>query len=199
MAVPGTFPQLTEAEYLAFDRQAGFKSEFFGGEIFAMAGGSAMHSLIAANLIRHLGNQLRGGSCKVFTSDLRLKILATGLLTYPDTSVVCGQLEYVEGTDDTILNPTLIVEVLSDSTEGYDRGEKFRQYQQMPALKEYLLVSQRLPRIEQYLRGGKDEWTLRSAEGLASSLRLPSVEITLELSEVFAGVDFQSAPFRRRI
>jgi len=103
-------------------------------------------------------------------------------------SVICGSLEFAAATDDTVVNPTLLVEVLSDATEAYDRGEKFRHYQQMPALKEYLLVSQRLPRIEQFLRGSKEEWTLRTAEGQEAELKLPSLEITLRLSEVFVGV-----------
>ena len=196
MGVRGIVPQLTEAEYLDLERAAPFKSEFYAGEVFAMGGGSVMHSLIAANLIRELGTKLRGRPCKAFTSELRMKIAATGLLTYPDVSVVCGTLEFATGTDDTVVNPTLLVEVLSETTEAYDRGEKFRHYRQMPALKEYLLVSQRLPRIEQFLRGSNDEWTLRTAEGPEAALRLPSLEVTLELGEVFAGVDFGPTPIR---
>src|SRR5437763_7683955 len=107
MAVASKVTRLSETEYLALERAAPSKSEFFAGEIFAMAGGSAMHSLIAANLIRELGSKLRGGPCKAFTSDLRLKVAATGLLTYPDVSVVCSQLEFVDRTNDTVLNPTL--------------------------------------------------------------------------------------------
>ncbi len=155
-----------------------------------------MHSLIAANVIRELGTKLRGRPCKAFTSDLRLKVAATGLLTYPDVSVICGSLEFAPGTDDTVVNPTLLVEVLSEATEAYDRGEKFRHYQQMPTLKEYLLVSQRLPRIEQFLRGSKDEWTLRTAEGQEAALKLASLQITLQLNEVFAGVEFAPTPMR---
>lgn len=199
MAVASTIPRLSEAEYLAVERAAPFKSEFFGGEMFAMAGGSPMHSLIAANAIGELKTKLKGRPCRPFTSDLRLKVEATGLLTYPDVSVICGPLQFAAGTDDTVVNPTLLIEVLSDSTEAYDRGEKFRHYRQMPSLKEYLLISQRLPRVEHFLRGTGEEWTLRTAEDREASLSLPSLEITLELNEVFAGVDFAPAPIRAQV
>src|SRR2546423_8829789 len=116
MASPSVVPQLTEAEYLVLERAAAFKSEFFDGEVFAIAGGSPMHSLIAANIIRELGTKLRGRPCKPCTSDLRLKIAATGLLTYADVAVICGPLEFAAGMDDTVVNPTLLVEVLSEST-----------------------------------------------------------------------------------
>ena len=196
MPAPLTVQRLTEQEYLAVERAAPFKSEFFGGEMFAMAGGSPMHSLIAANLIRELGTKLKGRPCRPFTSDLRLKVEATGLFTYPDVSVVCGPLQFAAGTDDTVVNPTLLIEVLSDSTEAYDRGEKFQHYRQLPALKEFLLVGQRLPRIEQFLRRPNEEWALRTAQGLEASLAMPSLEIILELSEVYAGVEFVPAPIR---
>jgi Uma2 family endonuclease len=199
MAAPNTVPRLTEAEYLALERAAPFKSEFFGGEMFAMAGGSPMHSLIAANLIRELGTKLKGRPCRPFTSDLRLKVEATGLCTYPDVSVVCGPLQFAAGTDDTVVNPTLLIEVLSDATEAYDRGEKFQHCRQMPSLKEYVLASQRLPRIEHFLRRPNEEWALRMAEGKDATLTLPTLEITIELSEVFAGVDFAPVPIRAHV
>ena len=198
MPTPKTEPRLNEAEYLDIERAAGFKSEFFHGEMFAMAGGSPMHSLIAANLIRELGTKLKRAP-RPFTSDLRLKVDATGLFTYPDVSVLCGPLEFAAGTDDTAVNPTLIVEVLSDSTEAYDRGEKFRQYRLMPALQEFLLVSQRLPRIEQFMRRAQGEWALQTAEGRDATLTLPSLQVTLELNEVFAGVEFVPAPMRAQV
>ena len=195
MAVPTTARKLTEAEYLAIERAADLKSEFFDGEMFAMAGGSPMHSMIAANAISSLATKLKGGPCKAFTSDLRLKVEATGLFTYADAAVICGPISLSPGTDDVVLNPILIVEVLSDSTEGYDRGEKFRQYQQITSLQEYILVSQHFPRVEQFVRRG-GEWALRTAEGMNASLALPSLQITLELGEIFAGVEFK--PSRNR-
>ncbi len=199
MAVASTAPRLSEAEYLAIERAALFKSEFLDGEMFAMAGGSPMHSLIAANLIRELGTKLKGRPCKPFTSALRLKVEATGLFTYPDVSVICGPLQFAAGTDDTVVNPSLLIEVLADSTEAYARGEKFLHFRQMPSLKEYLLVSQRLSRIEQFLRRPNDEWALRTAEGREGTLTLPSLELALELNEVFAGVDFAPVSIRARV
>jgi len=124
MSLPETAPQLTEAEYLEIERAAEFKSEYFDGEMFARAGGTPQHSLIATNLARELGNHLVKSGCAVYNADLRIKIDATGLCTYPDLSVVCGPLQFAQGTDDTVVNPTVLVEVLSDSTEAYDRGKK---------------------------------------------------------------------------
>ncbi|MBE0544443.1 MAG: Uma2 family endonuclease [Verrucomicrobia bacterium] len=196
MAIPKTVRHLTEAEYLAIERAAEFKSEFFDGEMFAMAGGSPMHSLIATNLAREVGNRLKGRPCVPFNSDLRLKIMATGLHTYPDLSVVCGPLEFADQEEDTIINPTLLAEVLSDSTEGYDRGKKFEHYRQIPTLREYLLVSQKEPRIEQFVRGDDGEWRLREAAGMEAEIQLPSLQITLPLAEVFAQVKFEAAPLR---
>lgn len=123
MAVPEMIHRFSEAEYLAIERAADFKSEFFDGEMFAMSGGTPMHSLIATNLASEVRSKLKGGPCVPFNSDLRLKIIATGLCTYPDLSVVCGPLEFAGAEDDVIVNPTLLAEVLSDSTEAYDRGK----------------------------------------------------------------------------
>jgi len=190
---------MTEAEYLAIERAAPFKSECFAGEMFAIAGGSAMHSLIAVNLAAELRAKLKSRPCDAFNSDLRIKIEATGLYTYPDVSVVCGPLQYVAGTNDTILNPVLLVEVLSDSTEAYDRGEKFQMYRQIPSFKEYVLASQRLPRLEHFARRSNDEWALRTVEGRDASLTLPCLEVTIDLNEVFAGVEFEPLPIRPQV
>src|SRR5687768_15897097 len=145
--------RLTEAEYLARERKAHFKSEFYNGELYAMAGGSPMHSLIAANLITTLTNALKGRGCLTFTSDLRVKVEMTGLNTYPDVSVVCGELRFADAEEDTLVNPTLVAEVLSDATEGYDRGEKFEHYRRIPSLEACLLANQRKPALDLFLRG----------------------------------------------
>jgi len=181
---------LTEAEYLAIERAAPAKSEFHGGEMFAMAGGSPMHSLIAANLIALLHRALSGSGCLTFTSDLRVKVDMTGLYTYPDVSVACGELCFADAERDTLLNPTLLVEVLSDATEGYDRGEKFEQYRRIASLRGYLLVSQRKPVIELFVREADGRWSLREAAGTEASLEIPPLQITLALAEVFANVAF---------
>src|SRR6266571_5039475 len=198
MRVAKPIHRLTEVEYLDLERSLESKNEFFDGEVFAMSGGTPLHSQIAANLIQVIGRRLSGGRCVVYTSDLRLKIQATGLFTYPDLSVVCGPIQFAAGTDDTVVNPTVIVEVLSDSTEAYDRGKKFENYRQMSSLREYLLVSQKEPRIDQFVRQENEQWLLREAAGLEATLALPALEIKISLAAVFAGVEFVPAPIRAR-
>ena len=196
MSLAEPLRRLTPDEYLEIERVAEFKSEFFAGEMFAMAGGTPQHSLIATNLAREFGNLLKGGDCAAYNADLRIKIEATGLYTYPDLSVICGPLQFDEGTNDTVINPTVLVEVLSDSTEAYDRGKKFEHYRQIPALKDYLLVSQKEPRIEHFIRQSDGGWLLNEAAGLEASLQLPSLRIAIALGEVFDKVNFIPAPIR---
>jgi len=199
MSLPQTSGRLTESEYLEIERAADFKSEFFDGEMFAMAGGTLQHSLIGTNLAREFGNRLLNNRCVAFNADLRIKIEATGLCTYPDLSVICGPPQFAAGTNDTVLNPTLVVEVLSDSTEAYDRGRKFEHYRQIPHLMEYLLVSQTEPRIEQFILQPDGHWLLADAVGMDKKLELPSLKITISLSEVFAKVELVPAPIRARV
>ena len=196
MGDPEAIYQLTEAAYLDLERKADFKSEFFDGEMFAMAGGSPAHSLIATNLGREFGNHLKGRPCVPYNSDLRLKVEHTGLYTYPDLSVICGPLKFTEADKDTVTNPTLLVEVLSDSTETYDRGAKFRNYVQIPTLREYLLVSQQEPRIEQFARQENGSWLWREVAGQNAMLELASLDIIIALAEVFANVPFTPVPIR---
>jgi Uma2 family endonuclease len=195
MAQPQASRRLTEAEYLEIERIAEFKSEFFDGEIFAMAGGTANHSLIGTNVARAVGDQLDHSPCAAYNADLRIKVAATGLLTYPDLSVICGPLHFIDGTNDTVTNPTVLVEVLSDSTEAYDRGKKFEHYRQIPTLREYLLVSQHEPRIDQFVLN-EGRWVLNEAVGLDKSIDLPSLHIRISLAKVFAKVTFSPAPMR---
>jgi Uma2 family endonuclease len=196
MSLVQTAPRLTEAEYLAIERAAEFKSEFFEGEMFAMAGGKPQHSLVGSNLVREVGNRLGGTGCVTYNSDLRIKIEATRLYTYPDVSVICGELQFANETDDTVINPSVLVDVLSDSTEAYDRGKKFEHYQQIGTLREYLLVSQKGPRIEQFVRQTDGRWLWTAASGLAAMLELPTLGISIALSEVFANVKFPPAELR---
>ena len=203
MAVAQTTHRLTEAEYLALERAAvGVKSEFHDGEMFAMSGGTRWHSRIGTNIAAEFGNKLRQHRCQPYNSELRIKVDETGLYTYPDLSVVCGEPLFADDQIDTLTNPTLILEVLSDSTEGYDRGRKFEHYRQIPSLREYLLVSQYDPHIEQFIRQENNEWVLREVVGLKASLDLPSLGITISLAEIFENVDFspnrpQNPPRRR--
>lgn len=133
---------LTPAEYLAIDRKAEFKSEYFAGEMFAMSGASFKHNQVVANLIAETAARLKGGPCQIVPSDLRLSVSPTGLYTYPDAMVVCGEPEFIDDHFDTLINPTVIFEVLSDSTESYDRGAKFRHYRSLDSLQAYVLISQ---------------------------------------------------------
>lgn len=164
--------------------------------MFAMAGGTPEHSLIATNLAGEFRNRLKGHHCVPYNADLRVKVEATGLFTYPDLSIVCGPLKLAPGTNDTIVNPAMLVEVLSDSTEGYDRGKKFEHYRQIPTLREYLLVSQKEPRVEQFVRQADGKWLLNEAFGIEKSLELPSLQISISLGEVFENVKFVSTPIR---
>ena len=196
MAIARPIHRLTEAEYLEIERVAEIKSEFFDGEMFAMSGGTRAHSLIATNLAGEFRGKLRGRPCIAYSADLRVKVESAGLFTYPDLSVTCGGERFEDQEKDTLLNPTLIAEVLSESTEAYDRGRKFELYGQIPDLREFLLVSQWEPRIEQFIRQPGGEWLLRHATGLEAQLQLPSLDITIALGEVFAKVEFTPLPLR---
>jgi len=193
MSQPRAETGLSELEYLEIERAAGFKSEFFDGEMFAMAGGTFEHRVIATNLAREL--RLKR-SCVACNSELRIKVEATGLYTYPDLSIICGPVQFAEGTRDTAVNPTVLVEVLSDSTEAYDRGKKFEHYRQIPTLRAYLLVSQREPRIDQFVRQENGPWILSEAAGLNATLAVPSVDAALSLREVYAHIEFGAEPLR---
>jgi len=156
-----------------------------------MTGGSPKHSLIAANFIGIARNALEGGPCVAYTGDLRIKVEASGLHTYPDASIICGDLELDETVSHTVLNPTVLVEVLSDSTEKYDRGTKSSNYRKIKSLKELLLVSQDQPLVECYKRT-ETGWLLTEAAGLEASVYLASVTATLALSELYRSVNFES-------
>ncbi|HEV7503304.1 MAG TPA: Uma2 family endonuclease [Thermoanaerobaculia bacterium] len=182
-------PYLTATEYLAIERQADTRSEYLDGEMFAMAGTSLAHSTIAGNLIGELRQQVKKQPCRVCPSDLRVHIPTTGLYTYPDVVVVCGEPKLEDDQFDTLLNPTLIIEVLSPNTEAYDRGKKFEHYRSIDSLAEYLLVSQTEPRIEQYLRQDGGRWLFTAVAGLESRITLSSIQCELSLAEVYDKVD----------
>jgi Uma2 family endonuclease len=153
--------RFTYREYLELEASSEQRYEFFGGAVYAMAGGPPEHSGIAANVIQLLGTPLAGKPCRVFTSDLRVRVLETGLATHPDVSVVCGSLERDPEDSHTATNPVVIVEVLSPSTEQYDREEKFSHYRRIPSLQSYVLISQEEKRLEVFSRNADGSWTLR--------------------------------------
>jgi len=183
-------PYLSPGEYLAIERAAEERSEYLDGEMVAMTGGSRNHGLIVGNLLRELGSQLRDRPCEVYPTDLRVQVSHTGLYTYPDVVVVCGEPRFEDEQLDTLLNPTVILEVLSPTTESYDRGRKFEHYRTLGSLSEYLLVSQAQPRIERFLRQDDGLWLFGDAAGLESALTMPSIGCELKLAEVYAKVRF---------
>jgi Uma2 family endonuclease len=196
MASDKPVQKFSAAEYLQIERAAESKSEFRNGEVFAMSGGTYAHSLIASNIGGELREKLKGGPCVTCTSDLRVKIEMAGLYTYPDVSVVCGERQFEDATHDVLLNPCLIVEILSESSESYDRGKKFEWYRRIPSLREYLLVSQREALVEQFIRQPAGGWLLQEVSGMEAMLSLPSLGIVVALAEVFAKVEFPSGPLR---
>ncbi len=189
-------PRLTVAQYLERERRAEFKSEFFDGEMFAMAGASHHHNAVNENLSIDIGSQLRGGPCRTYSRDLRVKIDRTGLYCYPDLVIVRGPPEFAPEDPDTLVNPRVVVEVLSDSTERYDRTTKFRHYQQLPSVMEYVLVSQDEPMCERFARQPDGAWTFEAFVGLEAALVLTSVPVRLPLAAIFADITFPEPPPR---
>jgi Uma2 family endonuclease len=185
----------TPEEYLDLEIDAPYRSEYINGEIYAMSGASEEHAIIAGNIYASLRPELRGGPCRMFMNDMRVKVEATELYTYPDIIVVCGEREYeVARRGMSLLNPILLVEVLSESTELYDRGAKFQHYRKIPALREYLLVAQEEQRIERYLRNDDGDWIFSEAVGPDGVMTLASIGATLRLSEVYADITFDPVP-----
>ncbi len=174
----------TAEEYLALERNASNKNEFHDGQIYAMTGASRKHNLITINIARELSLQLKNRTCETYSGDMRIKAATAQNYHYPDAVVVCGTPEFEDAHVDTLLNPTLLIEVLSPSTESYDRGAKFAHYRKIASLQEYLLVSQDQPSIERYLRQG-DVWILSEAIGLDATIPLESIDCQLKLYEVY--------------
>lgn len=180
--------RMTPEQYLAMERAAETKSEFLGGEIFAMTGASRQHNKIVVNTLSALRPQLRRRPCEIYPSDMRVKVVSTGLYTYPDISLVCGQIQFEDSTQDTLLNPQVIIEVLSKSTAAYDRGEKFEHYRKIPSLVEYLLIAQERCLVEHFTRQPDDRWLLAEANSLQDVIELPSVGCKLALADVYEDV-----------
>jgi Uma2 family endonuclease len=185
-------PSLTPQEYLERERRAETKSEYLRGEMFAMTGASREHNLISGNIAGELRQQLRNRECEVYQSDMRVKVDPTGLYTYPDVVIVCGEPQFEDAECDTLLNPTVLVEVLSPSTADYDRGRKFTHYRSLPSLQEYLLISQERPLVEHYIRRDADAWMLTDERLLECVLELPSIDCRLPMTEVYLKVHFPS-------
>ena len=185
---------LTDAEYLARERKAAHKSEFYRGEVFAMAGASRAHNLIAGNCFGLLWQQLSKRECEVYQAEMKVRIAPGGLYAYPDVVVACGDLSFADDEKDVLLNPIAIVEVLSDSTADYDRGFKGTQYRNLPSLRTLLLVEQDQALVELYSRQGADTWLLKTIVGRDSIVELAAVSASLRLADIFAQVEFPDRP-----
>jgi Uma2 family endonuclease len=179
---------LTAEEYLFQERLSETRHEFFNGEIFAMAGASRRHNQIVSNLTRILGNQLADRPCSVYSSDMKVKIQKLNKYAYPDVLIVCEQQQFEDENEDVLLNPAVIIEVLSDSTEAYDRGDKFLHYQGIPSLAEYLLVSQKTCQIEKFMRQADDTWVYSQSDQINAEIDLRRVDCSLKLQDVYAKV-----------
>lgn len=184
-------PRYTPEEYLAVERASEFRHEFYRGEMFEMAASSEAHNLITGNVSFALRECLRDNGCRVYFSNLRVQIRANGLYTYPDVAVACPPIEFEDETRDTLLNPQVIVEGLSKSTEKYDRAKKFELFRELASLKQYILISQVEPRVDSYVRQADGvAWLMVPSAGLEGTLDFPTVECRLSLAEVYRDVDF---------
>ena len=181
--------RLTPEEYLEIERNSECKSEYLDGEIFAMTGASRKHNLISVNTTVSLYAQLEGRDCEVYASDMRVKVNPTGLYTYPDVVVVCGAPQFEDEHVDTLLNPVVIIEVLSKSTEGYDRGEKFEHYRSIETLAEVLMIAQGKYHVEHYVRQSDNQWLLSETNNLSESINLSSINCILRLADVYKKIE----------
>lgn len=178
-------PRFSVEQYLEIERRSETKSEYLNGVIFAMTGASRLHNLITGNVFASFHAQLRGRDCEPYTNDMRVRIPDMDLFTYPDVVVVCGRPEFDDAEMDTLLNPTLIVEVLSKSTEDYDRGTKFAYYRTLPSLSEYVLIAQDKVHVEHFVRQGSDGWLLTETDRIEDTIELPSIGCRLTLADIY--------------
>jgi len=184
--VAGTF--LTPQQYLERERAAEYKSEYYAGEMFAMAGTSLAHAGIISNLSGEIRANLKQKPCNVYTTDVRLATGVSGLYTYPDVMVICGKPAFIDSYLDTVTNPILVIEVLSESTKNYDRGQKFESYRAIPSLMEYMTVSQDKMHVEIHTRQSDDTWLLKDVRD-CGPVKLQSIGLELQLSGIYEKVE----------
>jgi Uma2 family endonuclease len=192
--------RLTPAQYLEIERRSEIKHEYIDGRMYAMSGANEPHVTIAVNIATSLKNQMRGRDCRVYMADMRVKIDPSGRYTYPDLAAVCGERRFEDAEVDTLLNPSVIVEVLSDSTQAYDRGEKFDHYRKIESLREYVLVTQNSMRVDHYvLRDG--QWVFSALTTAEERLAMPSIGCEISLADIYEGVELpppkEKSRFRR--
>ena len=183
-------PRISPAEYIKLEEETGERFEYLDGEVFGISGGTYPHNLISTNLIQLIGGLVREKGCKTMTSDQRIVALETGLETYPDVSVICGKVQLAGVNCMAIANPAVLVEVLSKSTEAYDRGEKSAHYRRIESLQEYLLIAQGTVRVERYRRAGTNEWVLSEYTDAGGVLELKSLGIEIPIAAIYDGVEF---------
>ncbi|MFK8103436.1 MAG: Uma2 family endonuclease [Saprospiraceae bacterium] len=187
-------PKLTVKEYITQEQESNTKYEYHDGEIFALAGGSLNHGLLCGNIYAELRGKLKSkkSSCKPYTSEIKLNIKDRKSYVYPDSMVICGALETSELDENSVTNPTLIVEVLSKSTANYDRGDKFFLYKQIPSLQEYILIEQDRPQVDVfYKKPGTDLWSISRFEGLENKIKLQSIKIEISMAELYFDIKFK--------
>jgi Uma2 family endonuclease len=182
---------LTPEEYLAMEETAEYKSEYYRGEIFAFAGGSANHNQIIINLIAYLAHNMQNRNCRLFTNDMKVWIEEKDLFTYPDVIVVCGKAEFYPDRDDTITNPMVIIEVLSESTENYDRVKKFGFYRSIPTFQEYILVNQYRVHIEHFYLESKGKWIFTDYSNENDILKFNKIDFEISLKDAYDRVEFK--------
>ena len=187
-------PQLTEAEYLTFERASEMRHEFHGGDIFAMSGATESHNLVSGNLFTELNVRLRGERCRPYTHDMRVKAAESKTYMYPDIVVACPPIEFLDDKRDTLLNPQVVIEVLSPSTEDYDRGRKFDRYRECPSLQQYVLVSQDARRAVSYIRQSDGvAWLMRLLDNGSDTLDFPSLGSSVPLADIYRDVELSAA------
>jgi Uma2 family endonuclease len=182
----------TPEEYLALEEQSETRNEYHDGEIVPMTGGTVNHNCIIVNLVAFLKFAFRGQNKSLFTSDVRLWIPESNRYTYPDVQIICGEVGYYENRKDTIINPTVIIEVLSQSTEVYDKGDKFKFYRSIPSFQEYIMINQYQYEVEQYVKTENDKWLVSYLESEEAVLSLNSVEFDIPLLDLYEGVKLES-------
>lgn len=183
---------ISPEQYLELERASETRHEYYDGEMFAMSGAREAHNLVVLNLATALRQQLRPRGCRVFVNDLRVRVNETGAYTYPDVIVACGERQFLDATRDTLLNPTVIFEVLSPSTERHDRTRKFRHYKTIDSLKQYVLAAADSPSIDVFTRPVEGDWTWKNAYGLEEAIELESIGCRLALSDVYEDVEFDA-------
>ena len=180
-------------EYLAIERRATHRSEYLGGNMFAMAGANRQHNRISSNLVSGIDQHIKSRDCNVYANDMRVYVPSTGYFTYPDVVITCGHEEFLDTYNDILVNSLVIIEILSDSTAVYDRGKKFEQYRELASFVEYLLVEQRTPRVEQYIRHESEEWLYRDIRGIDDQMvTIHTIECPLPLRDIYHKVNISS-------